>query len=71
MDLIHADLVGDDLIRRPAERRRAAAEQAGIAAQLSRQVRTERRAARTERAGHRAWTVALLVRRLRALVAPH
>ena len=34
MDLIHADLVADDLVRRPAERRRCEAERARIAAHL-------------------------------------
>jgi hypothetical protein len=44
MELIHADLVADDLVRRPAERRRCEAERARVAARLPRPRRPGRRA---------------------------
>jgi len=44
MDLIHADLVADDLVRRPAERRRCTAERARVAAQVPHPRRPRRRA---------------------------
>jgi len=44
MDLIHADLVVDDLVRRPAARRRCAAERALLAQRPAHPRRSWRRA---------------------------